>query len=386
MGPPNVKIFNVLYRNTKCEIRGAIFMKYSIRAEVLGLKMYQAGKPISEVKRELGLDQVIKLASNENPLGCSPKVKKVLIETVEETQLYPDASNFELKEVISKQLGVKHNEVFCGAGSDLLIRVICSTFLEIGDESIMAEITFPRYEESVKIMGGIPVIIPMKNNGLDIEQMVDSITDKTKIIWLCNPNNPTGTIFKKAELEKILPRIPEGIIIIMDEAYIEYVTDKDYPDSIELLKEYPNMIILRTFSKAYGLASLRCGYGIAHEDLVKYFNTIIGPFDVNLYAQKAAATAMRDQEFLKLVHENNIKGRDFLYKSFEKLGMPYIKTNANFIMANTNLDDKDVFTNLIKRGIIIRPGHLLGMPGWIRVSIGSMWENEKFIEVLSEIV
>jgi len=361
-------------------------MGYSVRNEVLGLKMYQAGKPISEVKREFGLEQVIKLASNENPLGCSPKVKKVLRETVEETQLYPDASNFELKEVISKELGVKHDEVFCGAGSDLLIRVICSTFIKPGDESIMAEITFPRYEESVKLMGGIPVIIPMKNNGLDTERMVESITDKTNIIWLCNPNNPTGTIFTKAELEKILPRIPKNIIIIMDEAYIEYVTDKEYPDSIKLLKEYPNMIVLRTFSKAYGLASLRCGYGIAQVDIVKYFNTIIGPFDVNLFAQKAASVAMQDKEFLKLVYETNIQGRDYLYKSFEKLGMPYIETNANFIMVNTKLDDKEIFNGLIKRGIIIRPGHLLGMPGWMRVSIGTMRENEKFIEKLNEIV
>ena len=361
-------------------------MKYSVRPEVLGLNMYQAGKPISEVKREFGLEQVIKLASNENPLGCSPKVKKVLMETVEETQLYPDASNFELKEVISKELGVKHNEIFCGAGSDLLIRVICSLFIKPGDESVMAEITFPRYEESVKLMGGIPVIIPMKDNAFDLQKMVNSITDKTNLIWLCNPNNPTGTIFTKAELERILPRIPKNVMIIMDEAYIEYVTDKEYPDSISLLKEYPNMIILRTFSKAYGLASLRCGYGIAQEELVKYFNTVIGPFDVNLFAQKAAATAMQDKEFLKLVYENNIKGRDYLYESFEKLGMPYIKTNANFIMVNTKLDDKEIFNKLMRKGIIIRPGYLLGMPGWMRISIGTMKENETFIEMLNEIV
>ena len=291
-------------------------MSYTIRKEVLGLKMYHAGKPISEVKRELGLKQVIKLASNENPLGCSPKVKKVLMEAVEEAQLYPDASNFELKEVISKQLGVKHSQVFRGAGSDLLIRVICSTFINTGDESIMPEITFPRYNEAVRLMGGIPVTIPMKNNGVDIEKMVDSITAKTNIIWFCNPNNPTGTIFRKAELEKLLPRIPKSVIIIMDEAYMEYVTDKEYPDYIGLLKQYPNMIILRTFSKAYGLASLRCGYGIAQEDLVKYFNTVTGPFDVNLFAQKAASMAMQDREFLNLVYETNIQGKRLFVQVF----------------------------------------------------------------------
>ncbi|WP_017414102.1 histidinol-phosphate transaminase [Clostridium tunisiense] len=361
-------------------------MGYAIRAEVLDLGVYKAGKPIDEVKRELGLEEVIKLASNENPLGCSPKVKEALNDIINETHMYPDASNFELKEAISKRLGISPEQVFCGTGSDSLIRVICNTFINPGDESIMAEITFPRYEASVKLMGGKVISIPMKNNGLDIEEMVNAITERTKIIWFCNPNNPTGTIFTREELDKVLGKIPPNVVIIMDEAYIEYVTDKNFPDSLELLPKYPNMVILRTFSKAYGLAALRCGYGIVHKELGEYFNRIIGPFDVNLFAQKAAIAALEDEAFLTLVHDTNVKGRDYLYEELDKMRLPYARTNANFIMMNTLVDDKIVFDRLLRAGIIVRPGHLLGMPGWMRVTIGTEVQNHKFIKALKEIL
>jgi histidinol-phosphate aminotransferase len=361
-------------------------MGYAIRAEILDLGVYKAGKPIDEVKRELGLEEVIKLASNENPLGSSPKVKEALNNIINEAHMYPDASNYELKEAIGKKLGVNPEQVFCGTGSDSLIRVICNTFINPEDESIMAEITFPRYEASVKLMGGKVVSIPMKDNGLDIEAMVDAITPRTKIIWFCNPNNPTGTIFTKDDLDKVLDRIPPSVVIVMDEAYIEYVTDKNFPNSLELLPKHPNMVILRTFSKAYGLASLRCGYGIVHKELGEYFNRIIGPFDVNLFAQKAALAALEDEAFLKLVYDTNVAGREYLYEELDKIGLPYAKTNANFIMLNTLVDDKVVFNRLLRAGIIVRPGHLLGMPGWMRVTIGTEIQNHKFIKALKEIL
>lgn len=361
-------------------------MGYAIRAEVLDLGVYKAGKPIDEVKRELGLEEVIKLASNENPLGCSPRVKEVLNNIINETQLYPDASNFELKQAIAKKLGVEAEQIFCGTGSDSLIRVICNTFINPGDESIVGEISFPRYEASVKLMGGKVVSIPMKDNGLDIETMVDAITPKTKIIWFCNPNNPTGTIFTKQELDRVLHKIPPHVIIIMDEAYIEYVTDRNFPNSLELLPSHPNMVILRTFSKAYGLASLRCGYGIVHKELGGYFNRIIGPFDVNLFAQKAAVAALEDEDFLKLVYDTNVAGRDYMYSELDKMRLPYAKTNANFIMLNTLVDDKIVFDRLLRAGIIVRPGFLLGMPGWMRVTIGTEIQNHMFIKALKEIL
>ncbi|WBW99298.1 histidinol-phosphate transaminase [Oceanirhabdus sp. W0125-5] len=361
-------------------------MALKVRKEILDLGVYKAGKPISEVKRELGLDDVIKLASNENPFGCSQKAKEALIGIVEESYMYPDAGNFQLKTNIAEELNVRPEQVFCSTGSDALIKVICNTFIEEGDESIMAEITFPRYEAAVKLMGGKCIKVPMKNNGLDIEEMVNSINEKTKIIWFCNPNNPTGTTFNKTEFNKVLSRIPDHILIVMDEAYIEYVTSDNFPDSLEYISDYPNMITLRTFSKAYGLASLRVGYGIASEELVGYFNRVIGPFDVNLYAQTAAALAIKDKEFLKMVYEKNKEGKEYLYSEFKNMGLEYAVSDANFVFVNVATDTVELFDKLLRRGVIIRPGHLLGTPEWIRVSIGTMEQNKRFIKELKDIL
>lgn len=356
----------------------------SIRPEVLNIQKYVAGKPISEVKRELGLEEVIKLASNENPLGCSPKAKEVIKRVIEEASLYPDSSSYELKKAIAKKLKVKEGQIFCGAGSDSLIKVICQTILNPEDESIMGEVTFSRYEDNTKLMGAKVVKVPLKDNFLDIEAMVERITPKTKVIWFCNPNNPTGGMFTGTELSKVLHKIPKNVYIIMDEAYYEYVTDEDYPDSLKLLPEYPNMIILRTFSKAYGLASLRCGYGICHEELVQYLNRVINPFDVNLFAQYAAIAALEDEEYLKLVHDTNKAQKEYLCKEFDDMKLNYVPSNTNFIMVDVKGQDKFLFDYLLKKGIIIRPGFLLGVPGWLRVSIGTEYQNKRFIEELKQ--
>jgi histidinol-phosphate aminotransferase len=239
-----------------------MLMNVQIRKEVLSLNPYPAGKPISEVKREYGLDEIIKLASNENPLGCSPRAMEAASKMSGKLNLYPDASVYELKSAIAGRWGVEPGQIFCGTGTDLLLRVICMTVLNSGDESIMGEVTFSRYDDAVKLMGGKPVHVPMKNHALDAEAMVNAITPCTKIIWFCNPNNPTGTMLTRKEIEGALEGIPENILIVMDEAYYEYVTSPEYPDSLSYLKDYPNLVVLRTFSKAYGLAGLRVGYGI----------------------------------------------------------------------------------------------------------------------------
>lgn len=361
-------------------------MEYKVREEVKKLSKYVAGKPISEVKREYGIDRVVKLASNENPLGTSEKVKKLIVELVSEMNMYPDASSYDFKEALSKKLNVKRDMIFCGAGSDSLINVICEVFLDKGDESIMAEITFPRYESNTILMGATPIKIPLKGNGLDIETMVSSITDKTKIIWFCNPNNPTGGIFTKTEFDKVIGRIPKDVIIVMDEAYGEYVTSKDFPNSLELLKEYPNMIILKTLSKAYGLASLRFGYGIAKEEIVDYLNRVINSFDVNLFAQRAALAAIEDEDFISTVKEYNDREREVFYKAFKEMGLEYIHSEANFIMVNVKGDDKPIHEYLLRNGYIIRPGYLLDMPGWIRVSLGTKEQNIEFCDLLKKAI
>lgn len=361
-------------------------MEYKVREEVKGLDKYVAGKPIDEVKREYGIDRVVKLASNENPLGTSEKVKNLITDLINEMNMYPDASSFEFKETLSKKLDINRNMIFCGAGSDSLINVICEVFLDKDDESIMAEITFPRYESNTKLMGAKAVKIPLKNNGLDLEAMVGAINEKTKIIWFCNPNNPTGGIFTKSELDSILNKIPKDVIIVMDEAYGEYVTSEEYPDSLEVIKSYPNMIILKTLSKAYGLASLRFGYGIANEEIVDYMNRVINSFDVNLFAQKAATVAIEDEDFISKVRIFNKEQRKFLSSEFEKIGLEYIKSEANFIMVNVKGDDKPIHEYLLRHGYIIRPGYLLDMPGWIRVSLGTEEQNIEFCKLLKDAI
>ena len=331
-------------------------MKYRIRDEVKRLGKYVAGKPIDEVKREFGIDKVVKLASNENPLGTSNKVKRLMAELVNEMNMYPDSSSYDFKQTLSSKLG------------------------------IMAEIPFPRYESNTILMGAKPIKVPLKNNGLDLEAMIDAITDKTKLLWLCNPNNPTGGIFTKEDLDKVLCKIPEDVIIIMDEAYSEYVDSEDYPNSLELLKSYPNMIVLRTLSKAYGLASLRFGYGIANEEIVDYINRVINAFDVNLFAQKAAVVAIEDEEFINTIKIFNKEQRSYLTKKFNEMGLECIESQANFIMVNVNGDDRPIHEYLLRHGYIIRPGYLLDMPEWIRVSIGTKEQNVEFCELLYDAI
>lgn len=361
-------------------------MRYDIRQEVLNIEKYVTGKPISEVKREFGLSEVIKLASNENPLGCSPKVKKALMNLLNEVAIYPDASAYELKNCLADKFGVKPEQIFCGAGSDSLIKVVCNTLLNPGDESIMGAITFPRYETNTKLMSAVPIKVPMKGLVLDVYKMVEAITPKTKLIWFCNPNNPTGSIFNKNDLNRVLPKIPSNVYFVMDEAYAEYVTEEDYPDSLKLLEQYPNMIILRTFSKAYGLASLRLGYGIANKELVGYFNRVINSFDANQFAQVAAVAALKDEEFLSLVQKTNTAGRNYLTSEFDKMGLSYVPSKANFILVNVNGDDKPIFDYLLRCGCIVRPGFLLEVPGWLRVSIGTKEQNKCFVKLLKEAI
>lgn len=363
-----------------------VFMNYNVRNEVKGMAKYIAGKPIAEVKRELGIENVVKLASNENPLGCSKKVKEEIMKLLTEVNMYPDATSYEFKECLSKKLDIDRDMIFCGAGSDSLINVLCTVVLDKGDESVMPEITFPRYESNTLLMGATPIKVPLKNNYLDLEAMVNAITDKTKIIWFCNPNNPTASMFTAEEFNNIIDRIPQEVLIVMDEAYGEYVTSDEYPDSLELLKKYPNMIVLKTLSKAYGLASLRFGYGIARAELVDYLNRVVNAFDVNLFAQRAAVVALKDEEFLNEVKDFNKDERDYLTLQFEKMGLEYVQSQANFIMVNVKGEDKLIHEYLLKHGYIIRPGILLDMPGWIRISIGTKDQNREFCELLNEAI
>ncbi len=355
-----------------------------VRGEVKELNKYIGGKPISEVKRKFNINKVVKMASNENSLGCSDSVKDVLKNLVENTALYPDGENYYLRKALSESIGVREENIILGAGSSSLIKVICNTLINKDEESIMGEITFALYESFTKLMGGRAVKVPMKDLALDLDGILNNINERTKIIWLCNPNNPTGTAFTAKELEDFLEQVPRDVYVVVDEAYREYVSMENYPDSLSLLKNYKNIIILRTFSKAYGLASLRVGYGICDEGLAEYFNRVINPFEVSLYAQNAAVEAIKDKDFVEYCHDYNESQRELFYEAFKELNLVYKESQSNFILVDVKGKDREINEYLLRNGYIVRPGYLLGCSGYLRISMGLEEDNKKLIELLKK--
>lgn len=361
-------------------------MEHLVRNEVKGMKRYIAGKPVEEVKRELGLTDIVKMASNENPLGASPRVREALLDAYGDVSLYPDSGNFELKKALSEMLHRQPEEIIVGGGSDSLIKVISCTLLKKGEEIIMGEHSFSRYEDNALLMGATVVKSPMKDLRLDLADMKARITDKTKLVYLCNPNNPTGSSFGREELEEFLQGLPEGVFVVLDEAYLEYVTRRDAFHALDYLDTHRNLIILRTFSKAYGMASFRIGYGIVDKELAGYLNRVVDPFDVNLYAQRAAVEALKDQAFIQRVHEENRRGKEYFYAELSAMGLPYVESDANFVLIDVKTEDFEVFQELMKAGFIVRPGTYLNLPGHIRVTISTMENNRRFMALLRQVL
>ncbi|NLK42959.1 MAG: histidinol-phosphate transaminase [Tissierellia bacterium] len=358
-------------------------MSIRYREEIKNIQPYKPGKPIEDVKREYNIEKVVKLASNENPLGCSPKVKEAIINAVDKLAIYPDGNHTELKNILAKKHKVKADNILPSSGLDEMIDMIAKTFIGKNDEAIMADITFPRYAQTTEIMGGRPVIVPLKEFSFDLNGILEKISPRTKVIWICNPNNPTGTMITEREFVEFLDKVPSNILVISDEAYREYVTKDDYPfNSIDLTKKYENLLIMRTFSKAYGLAGIRVAYTIGNKEILQYINRVRGPFNVNSLAQVAAIAAIEDEEFLKKSYEINLQGKNFLYEEFDKLKLHYVPSETNHILVNVGRDGQEVFIEMQKRGVIIRPV----MGNYIRVSIGTMDENKMFIENLIEVL
>lgn len=361
-------------------------MKIKSRHELALIETYRPGKPISDVKRELGLTKVIKLASNENPVGFSPKVKEAITKSMEEVNLYPDGNATLLKEAIAKKWDVPVNMVLTTSGLDEMLDLIAKTFINKGDKVLMADITFPRYFATSQMMGADIKYIPLKDLTYDIEGFISAITPDVKLVWLCNPNNPTGTIFGERELLELLERIPETCLVVYDEAYAEFVTAAEYPkNSVSLVKKYENLIALRTLSKAYGLAGLRIGYTIGHPEILNEVNKVRNAFNVSLIAQAAGIAALQDDAFLKEAVKNNSECKEYIYKEFDALGIQYAKTQANFIIFNSKMDSEEIFRKLLSKGVIIRPVGGFNPNTWLRVTIGTMEENEMFIKALKEV-
>lgn len=356
------------------------------REEVENLKPYLPGKSIDDVKKEYNLTTIVKLASNENPLGCSELAKKSIIDSLQEPSLYPDGNCTALRIKLSTKLSVTPSQLIFGAGSDEIISFITKTYISKGDEAITCSPTFPQYKAGTLQMGGIIIEVPLKNHIYDLNGILDSITAKTKVIFIANPNNPTGTIITASEQLDFLKKVPTHILVVMDEAYNEYINDSRFPDSISLLSEYKNLMVLRTFSKMYGLASLRIGYGIAQETIIEKINRIRGPFNVTTAAQVAATAALDDQAFVTKTFEVNEASKTYSYKRCQELSLTYIETYGNFLMIDFNCPSDEMFMALQRKGFIVRPGHNLGMPGYQRVTFGTVEQMASFFDVVASIL
>ena len=358
----------------------------AVAENISRLVPYRPGKPIEEVERELGLTGIIKLASNENSLGPSPKAREAIQAFAAKMHVYPDASAFALRRALAERLVVAPESLVFGNGSDDLIHLLGVTFLTPGDEVIQAHPSFVRYEAAAILNEAPCHLVPLTSDWVhDLDAMADRINRNTRLLFVTNPNNPTGTIVGRAALERLLDRVPERCLVVLDEAYYEYAADEpDYPDTLRYIREGRNVAVLRTFSKAYGLAGLRIGYGVLRPETATWLERTREPFNVNALAQAAALAALDDTAHVAATVAMNEAGKRAFYAAFEELGLPYAPTYANFVWVDTGKDCRAVFHALLHRGVITRTGDIFGAPTHLRVTIGTPEENAKFLAALRE--
>lgn len=356
------------------------------KEQILNLAPYQPGKPINEVKKQYGLEKVVKLASNENPFGCSKNVLKAIQEYKTPFAIYPDGYAPDLRYALSEHLNVKPNQIILGNGSDNLLQMISRALLKPGTNTVMSEHTFSQYKHNAIIEGAEVREVPDINGAHDLAGMLEAIDENTNIVWVCSPNNPTGVYIPKEDLISFLDKVPEDTLVVLDEAYYEYVVADDYYDSIELVSKYNNLIVLRTFSKIYGLAAFRVGYGISNEKNIRALEPVREPFNVNSLAQTVAAAALKDQEFVKTCRKRNREGMELYYQFCEESKLSYFPSQANFILVDFQMDANEVFQYLLERGYIVRSGKALGFPTSIRITVGSNEQNNGLIENLKNLL
>lgn len=345
---------------------------------------YQPGKPIEEVERELGIKSAIKLASNENPLGASPAAMAAAADALQKMHFYPDGSCYELKKDLAAFLKVDTAQLTLGNGSENLLEIIVKAYLSSQDAAVISQYAFLTIPLLIKSYGADVIAVPAKQFGHDIKTMAAAVTDKTRLLFIVNPNNPTGTYTTKDDLVYLLNSIPQHVVVVVDEAYHEYISQEDYPDTIALLQHYPNLIISRTFSKAYGLAALRLGYAVSSPDVAQILNRARLPFNVNMIADVAARAALKDQKHIQQSVELNEKGRVQLRAGLDKLNVKYIPSLGNFITVDVISKGVDVYQKLLLEGVIVRPLGAYDMPNFIRVTIGTEEQNKRFLSALEK--
>ncbi|TDL34738.1 histidinol-phosphate transaminase [Jeotgalibacillus sp. S-D1] len=358
----------------------------NVRAQVTNLVPYKPGKPSDEVKKEFGLSEIVKLASNENPFGYSSKIDEWFRENGVNHAIYPDGYASNLRNSLARHYSLKPQQFILGNGSDEVIQIISRSLLEPGKKTVMPVPSFSQYKHNAIIEGAEVVEVPLIDGEHDLQSMAEAIDESTSIVWVCSPNNPTGTYINDAKLRSFFDKVPKDVLIVLDEAYYEYVTADDYYDAISLISEYPNLLVTRTFSKAYGLAGFRVGYGMASEELIQSIEPVRQPFNTNVLGQAAAGIALEDQSFISSCSKSNREGLEQYYQFCKEHGLSYFPSQGNFILIDFKQDGDLLFEQLMKKGFIVRSGQALGYPTALRITIGSKEQNEKIIKVLKEIL
>ena len=352
---------------------------------VRSIAPYQPGKPISELAREMGLDErsIVKLASNENPRGIGPRTRAAIETAIGEIARYPDGNGFELKQALSRRYGVDMSSIVLGNGSNDVLELVALAFLGPARAAVFSQHCFAVYPLATQARGARSIVVPAKDYGHDLEAMAKAIDDETYVAWVANPNNPTGTFARYEEIEAFLKRVPERVLVVLDEAYNEYLPPELRGDTVKLVKRHPNLIVTRTFSKAYGLAGLRVGYALAHPSVADVMNRVRQPFNVNSVALAAAVAALDDMEFVARSYAENLQGMRQLEEGARQLGLDYIPSFGNFTTVRVG-KAADMYKRLLRRGVIVRPvGGGYGLPEHLRVTIGTAQENERFLNALA---
>ena len=350
------------------------------------IRPYQGGKPIEEVRRELGLTDVVKMASNENPLGPSKLAVEAISEAARAVHYYPDGNAYYMKQALAEHLGVSPEQLLLGNGSNEVIQVVGETFLKPGDHVVYSDQAFVVYDLMSKVFGARVSTPPLRDQTHDLDAMADAVTDETRLVLIANPNNPTGTYVGRDALDRFFSRVSDDVLVVLDEAYFEYVEEDDYPDGLEYLKRGKNVIVTRTFSKIYGLAGVRLGYGVASPELVNWLNRVRQPFNVNSLAQAAGLGALRDSEHVRRSREVNREGMTFLTGELARLGLGWVPSVANFLLVDVDRDGGAVSQALMRLGVIVRPMQGYRFPKSIRVTIGLPSENRLFISALEAVL
>lgn len=352
--------------------------------DMIGVEL--ADLPVEEIKKILGYEMVFKLSFNENPLGPSPKAIEAMRKALYHLNLYPSSTGDSLKQRLADQEGVKRENIILSNGADEMINLVAQAFLRPGDEAVIPGVTFAQYSASTCLMGATPILSPMKRDlGIDLEGILNRITTKTKLIYLCNPNNPTGKVLPPNELAEFLEKLPEHVLVVVDEAYHEYANEEEYASSVRFVRQEQPVIVIRTFSKIYSLAAARIGYGIGPIQIIDRIQQIRPPFNVNGIAQAGALASLEDQNHLLESKRLNESGKAQIYKAFDELGMKYIRSHCNFVFVDTETDSEIIFKQLAEQGIIIRTLANYGLTTAIRVSIGCEVGVRSFIQAMKHI-